>query len=134
MGAVIIERLPTLADAQIVRALLNESGIEAWIQNEEHAAVDSLLIPAMNGVAVMVLQNDLAAAKEILEASRLKEGEYESADPDGTAGRKRRNRGRIVFYGVFILPIVVVLIFIRMDAAKRERELLDNYSYGVNRR
>jgi hypothetical protein len=58
----------TAAEAETLRALLDEAGIPAVVSNAEVAGINFLWTPAIGGVKVQTGSHDAARAKELLTA------------------------------------------------------------------
>jgi len=58
----------TTAEAETLRALLEESGIPAVVSNAEVAGINFLMTPALGGVKVQTAAQDAAQAQELIAA------------------------------------------------------------------
>ena len=76
---VTIRRCATLPEALINVSFLQSRGIEASLDNYHHAAVNWLIVPALNGIGVSVPASDVEAAKQaIVDAMSADTQEFET--------------------------------------------------------
>ncbi len=54
--------------AHVLRGCLEAAGIAAVVTDDQHSQVDQLISPALGGARVLVLERDLAAARDVLAA------------------------------------------------------------------
>lgn len=75
---VTIRRCATLPEALITASFLKSRGVEASLDNYHHAAVNWLIVPALNGIGVSVPARDIEAAKqEIIDAISADKNDFE---------------------------------------------------------
>lgn len=124
-GAVIIRRCASAEEAAVVCALLNDAGIEAWLENWHHATVDWLSLMAFGGVGVLVPQSMAAEARErIIEAATHAEHHLNAEFPGLTDDRPSRGRLRaFAFVGLYhgwsyyLLALMLAYIMAMSDAS-----------------
>ena len=68
--------------AHLLRGCLRAAGIGAEVADDHHAQANTLILPALGGVRVLVPAHELAAAREVLAA--YERGEFML--PDDEAG------------------------------------------------
>lgn len=61
----------TIAEAQLCQAVLNQRGIESYLEDEGSVGVNWLWSNAVGGVKVLVASEDLQAAKEVLASAEV---------------------------------------------------------------
>jgi hypothetical protein len=84
-------------EAEVVAAALRADGIDAFIGNSNHAYVEWLLVPALNGLQIFVPRPRLAEAKD-----RLRERIKENAEhKDGEL--VRRNDQWKMWLGILVM-------------------------------
>lgn len=67
---VTLGKFMSVTEAQVVKAVLGEAGIEAFIQNELTLTQYAPLSITQSGVEVQVLEEDLEEAQKVLEEAR----------------------------------------------------------------
>jgi hypothetical protein len=94
-------------EAEVVASALRADGIDAFIGNSNHAYVEWLLVPAFNGLQIMVPRQKLAEAKNLLR-ERIKDF---AADDDGAEPAIRRDRWRSwIGAGLMLWPTPVSIL------------------------
>ena len=68
-GLVLLKRTFDPLEAQLVKNLLEEKGIGAFVMDTQTNALN--LGPAIGGVRIMVLKEDLTAAKRLLDNANI---------------------------------------------------------------
>ncbi|HIG21481.1 MAG TPA: hypothetical protein EYG02_05010 [Henriciella marina] len=75
---VTIRRCASLPEALITVSFLQSRGVEASLDNYHHAAVNWLIVPALNGIGVSVPARDIEVAKqEIVDAISADKNDFE---------------------------------------------------------
>lgn len=64
----VIARLMIPTDAHVIRGCLEAAGIPVILTDDQHMQANLLLAPAIGGARILVRENDLARAREILAA------------------------------------------------------------------
>ena len=113
MAAVILVRLPTLPEAQILRGLLQSHGIPAFIPAERHFGNDSLSWAAFNGAAVMVPASATSQAGSIISEVRA-EVLLEDHQPPTEHGRHWRATAALAC--LYAFPMAIALLFLSPQA------------------
>jgi len=71
-------------DAHVVCGCLQAAGIQAIVIDDQYVQSNMLLAPAIGGVRVLVPEQDLALAQEVLEA--FERGDFELRDDEDVGG------------------------------------------------
>jgi hypothetical protein len=80
---VVIDRFHDLASAQIAVEMLQAAGIEALLKDEQTLGVDWLLGPALGGARLLVRDDQVEEARQLLAAADQGEGVYLGDGPAG---------------------------------------------------
>ena len=76
MDFVILETFDNYIDAGLMLGRFEEAGINCWLKDEQTATLNPILTNAIGGIKLMVAEDDIKEATEILNA--LKEIKRES--------------------------------------------------------
>jgi predicted RNA-binding Zn-ribbon protein involved in translation (DUF1610 family) len=76
MDFVVINSYNNYVDAHIARGVLEEQGIQCWLQDENTVTIDPILTNAVGGIKIMVAKEDSEKALDIL--SQLKKEHQQS--------------------------------------------------------
>ena len=90
--SVSIETFPNTIDAQIAENLLEANGICATVSADD---AGDMLFPMINGVRLMVMEEQADAAREILRSFGGRKDQMARNSPANNGGRRRRPSLRI---------------------------------------
>ena len=116
MALALVARIPSLVEAQIAAGALRSAGIDAQVFDANFGQVESPVIEALGGFRIMAPDEQVASAREILQALRASPGLGEPEDNAPWAAslaqssRERAKRYRWAFGVVFALLLAVWLI------------------------
>ena len=68
MAHVIVRSFDNYMYANILLSRLQEEGFDCYLKDENTVTIDPLLSPALGGIKVMVLEQDLARANQVIDA------------------------------------------------------------------
>ena len=68
MDFVILETFDNYIDASLMLGRLEEAGINCWLKDEQTATLNPILTNAIGGIKLMVAEDDISEATEILNA------------------------------------------------------------------
>jgi len=80
MEFVVLNTYSNYIDAHIARGVLEEAGINCWLKDENTVTIDPVLTYAVGGIKVMVVKEQAARARTLLEDLR-KESKKKTACP-----------------------------------------------------
>ena len=115
-------------EAEVMAGALRADGIDAFIGNSNHAYAEWLLIPAMNGLQVLVPRAKLAEAKALVR-ERIKENAAAPLEEDDGEPVKRHDRWKMLI-GIVVL-LSPWLAYMGLGASYQLGEWLYNISGGV---
>ena len=68
MNFKILDVFDNYIDASLSLGRMEEAGIKCWLKDENTATISPIFTNAIGGIKLMVAEDDMAAAKEILQA------------------------------------------------------------------
>jgi hypothetical protein len=68
MEFIILETFDNYIDAHLMMGRLKEAGINCWLKDEQTATINPILTNAIGGIKLMIDENDIDQATEILNA------------------------------------------------------------------
>lgn len=109
LSAVILVRLSTLIEAQVLRGLLQANGIPASIPSEHHLGNDYLSMAAFNGAAIFVPESAMGDARAIISDVRA---EVLLEDTEPPTFHQRYWRATALLAVLYALPIAIAVLAI----------------------